>query len=252
MTKNILKVITIITVIVSLTAYHSYGQAKELPFSEDFESYTDSLDFWTNSGWTVIDADGDGENWYRHYDSVDDMHVMASNSWDDGALTPDNYLVTPQLTLPALEEGANIILQYDIAAGGGSFYDEKYKVVVSVAGNEEADFDAGTILFEEILTELESDWAFVKRSIDLSAFAGSDVYIAFVHFDSTDQDRLLLNNVSVEVVEHDLPFAENFNSYTDTQDFLTTSGWTTIDADGDDNNWFLEQIGGTNVMGSES
>lgn len=229
----------------------------ELPYAENFEAYEDNDDFLANSGWTVIDADGDGFNWFLHYDSWDDINLMVSRSWESsaGALTPKNYLITPKLSFPELKTGAGIFLYYDVAASDDEYFAEHYKVVVSTTGNEEADFDEGTVVFEETLTETESYWDFATREIDLSEFAGQVVYIAFVHYDCTDQGRLLINNVKVEAVEdedHDLPFAENFETYEDTGDFLATSGWISIDADGDGNNWFLYETSDKQVMASES
>jgi hypothetical protein len=252
MTKHLHK-LTIMVAALLLVSFTGYGQAKDLPFNDNFESYTDHQEFVDNSGWTLIDADGDGNNWYLYFDTVDQINVLASDSWlDDVALTPDNYLITPQLKIPVLGTGASVMLNYDVAAGGKNYYEEKYKIVVSTGGNLKVDFDAGDILHEEVLTSLESDWAFAARSIDLTAYADSDIYIAFVHFDSTDNDRLLINNVSVEVIEHSLPFVENFNAYENTPDFLDNSGWKTVDEDGDGENWFLYAIGENKVMASES
>ena len=230
---------------------------QELPFADDFEGYEGHEDFVENSGWTLIDADGDGFNWFLHYDDFDDIHVMASQSWDsdEGALTPENYLITPRLSLPELSSGESIVLEYDVAASGENFYDETYKVVVSTGGNAAEDFVDEHIVLEETLTEDESYWSFALREIDLSDYAGQEVFIAFVHFNSEDQDRLLINNVSVEKhgeIEHDLPFAENFEAYEDTEGFFANSGWSAIDADGDGENWYLEAGDLTNVMASAS
>lgn len=62
-------------------------------FFEDFEA--DTLE-----GWWIIDNDGDGHNWgYRQFD--DDTYGMTSASYDneEGVLTPDNWLMTPEITL---------------------------------------------------------------------------------------------------------------------------------------------------------
>ena len=230
---------------------------QELPFADDFEGYDDHDDFAENSGWTLIDADGDGFNWFLHYDSFDDIHVMASRSYDsdEGALTPENYLITPRLKLPELSSEESILLEYDVAASGENFYDETYKVVVSTAGNAVEDFVDEHIVLEETITEDESYWSFALREIDLSDYAGQEIFIAFVHFDSENQDRLLINNVSVEKhgeIEHDLPFAENFEAYENTEGFFANSGWTAIDADGDGENWYLEVGELMNVMASAS
>ena len=227
-----------------------------LPFAEDFESYEDTEDFLENSGWTTIDADGDGNNWILHYDDFDDIRLMISHSHlNNDALTPENYLVAPRLAIPELDAGAAVVLTYDVAASGRNYFSEKYKVVVSAAAATLDDFAEGTVVFEETLTEEESDWRFAKREVDLSAFAGQEVFLAFVHYDCSDQDRLLLNNVLVEMVlpvDHDLPFVENFQAFEDTETFFSETEWTTIDADGDGNDWFLSELDGVRYMASES
>lgn len=253
--KTQLSFLTAFLAVFFLTASLStHGQAVDLPFTEDFEAYDNTDDFLANSGWTTIDADGDGNNWFLHYDNTDDINVMASRSWDGAALDPENYLVTPQLNLPSLNGESQIILRYHVAASGNNFFQEHYKVVVSTGGNDASDFIDDHIVFEETLTATESGWNFAQREINISGFAGAPIYIAIVHFDSSDQDRLLINNFSVELVsfDDDLPFIENFNAYADTYDFLANSGWTTIDEDGDGNNWFLHSMNDKKVMASYS
>lgn len=226
------------------------AQAVQLPFSEDFESFTDNDDFVTNSGWTIIDADGDGYNWYLYYDSFDELNVMVSQSYDDGALTPENYLVTPLMAIPGLN-GQTVSLSFQVAASGGTYFQEHYKVIVAL-GNTPADLAAGTVVLEETIGEENSSWNYGSREIDLSQFAGQEIHIAFVHRDSEDNDRLLLNNVAVELVENNLFLAEDFEDYDTTEDFFATSGWTSLDADGDANEWFLDAGDLNNAMASES
>lgn len=68
----------------------------------DPEAYDDT---WLPENWMTIDNDGDGNNWYYVIDIDQDLNYfteMRSKSWDSdlGALTPDNWLVTPEMTLP--------------------------------------------------------------------------------------------------------------------------------------------------------
>ena len=183
-----------------LLTLQAMAQAVDLPFNEDFEAYADTEDFLANSGWTTIDHDGDGNNWFLHYDETDDINVMASRSWDGELLTPENFLITPQLNLPDLSEGETIVVGFHVDASGNNFFEEHYKVVVSTAGNDPDDFIDDHIVFEETLTADESGWNFVLREIDISGFAGAPVYIAIVHYDCTDQDRLLIRDIQVDVV----------------------------------------------------
>lgn len=176
-----------------------------LPFADDFEGYNDHEDFVAESDWTMIDANDDGHNWYHHYDSWDDIHVMASRSYDpdeEAELSPENYLILPGLEIPALEEGEDSIkLTYTIAASGSEAFQENYKVVASTTGNELDDFVEAPVLFEETLTEDEAVWNFAERTIDLSDYQNQDIHLAFVHYDCVGQDRLLLREVDVQVVQ---------------------------------------------------
>ncbi|MFO8067731.1 MAG: choice-of-anchor J domain-containing protein, partial [Bacteroidales bacterium] len=173
-----------------------------LPFFDDFETYVDTDDFVANSDWSIVDADGDGNNWYLHYDDVDEINVMASRSWDAdaGPLTPENYLITPALEIPELTEENDIIqLSYVVTAGGSNYFEEHYKVVVSTTGNAPEDFIDANIVLEETLTVDESGWNFTLREVDLSDFQNEVIYIAFVHYDCTDMDRLIIKEVGVSV-----------------------------------------------------
>lgn len=48
---------------------------------------------WLPTGWTNVDADGDGNKWY--FGDRQGEGAMRSMSWDNDPLTPDNYLITP-------------------------------------------------------------------------------------------------------------------------------------------------------------
>jgi len=137
--------------------------------------------------WTQIDADGDGNGWF-HYDeegsAYQGSYSAGSASWFNTALTPDNYLVSPQLTL-----GSNEELSFYVAAQDPYFAEEKYGVYISTTGNEEADF-TNELLVETLFSEY---WN--QKSIDLSAYSGMDVYIAFRHFDVSNQFVLKIDNV---------------------------------------------------------
>jgi hypothetical protein len=139
--------------------------------------------------WTSIDADGDGQNWFQ-YGALNSAYAglfsAASASWtaSTGALTPDNYLVTPQLVL-----GTDEVLNYHVGAQDPSYPAEKYGVYISTTGNEEADF--ATELFVETMTN--GDWE--NRNVDLSDYNGMTVYLAFRHYDVSDEFYLKLDNI---------------------------------------------------------
>jgi hypothetical protein len=137
--------------------------------------------------WTLIDADGDGFNWYQDDEpeaAYAGLYSAASDSYTDSALTPDNYLVSPQLLL-----GSNEQLSYFVGTQDFFFYQENYGVYLSTSGNNESDFT--NELFEETLyTDL---WE--ERVIDLSAYSGMEVFIAFRHFAVSGESALKLDNI---------------------------------------------------------
>lgn len=146
--------------------------------------------------WTTADVDVDGQNWFQYgsvdpesdlYDVAQDgFYAAASASWNQAPLTPDNYLATPQLILGSDEE-----LVYWVSGQDPEWSAEHYGVYLSTTGNQPADFTVN--LFEETL----SDDTWILRMVDLSAYAGQEVYIAFRHFNVTDQFYIKLDNVTL-------------------------------------------------------
>src|SRR5690606_16085108 len=85
-------------------------------FFEDFEDTT---------GWVVIDADGDGNNWTILADQGWTPHQYTGNwaasfSWDNVPLTPDNYLVSPAVSIPADVDTA--MVSYIIGSANEAIY----------------------------------------------------------------------------------------------------------------------------------
>jgi len=139
------------------------------------------------SCWTMIDADGDGVNWIA-YDAPESANTgtfsAASQSWAGSPLNPDNYLVSPQLSV-----GAGESVSYFIASQDPAFAAEQYQVLVSTTGNEVADFT------DELVTETLADDTWLDRSYDLSAYEGEEIYIAWRHFGVTDEFVIKLDDV---------------------------------------------------------
>lgn len=166
--------------------------------------------------WTTIDADGDGNTWVlgsaaggiyiqeggslagTGRDSSQDLIVSGSYSNVTGALTPDNYLVSPQITL-----GGSI--SFYACAQDASYAAEHFGVAVSTAGNTDAaDF---TTIQEWTMTNTGAPASSRRKAqgtwglftVDLSAYAGQEGYVAIRHFNCTDQ--FLLNVDDITIVE---------------------------------------------------
>ncbi len=161
-------------------------KAQEQVFYEGFETET------LPEGWVTIDADGDGNGWFiiegsEDYTPVVGNYAVVSESWRTDPLTPDNWLITPQIT----GVGEDYQLMYQVGGLDPDYAAEKYDVLVSTTGTEPEDF---TSIHSETLSSAD-----IKQvTLDLAQFAGEDIYIAFRHWDITDQYVIVLEEVIVE------------------------------------------------------
>ena len=145
--------------------------------------------------WTNIDKDGDGFKW-EFLESSNGYKAAMSSSYDDGALTPENYLVSPAIEIPAGELPAE--LTYEIAATGYDYFEERYTVLISESPIDESNCrDAATLKEYSTIPIEASDAVFMTCSIDITSYRGKTVYIAFLHGDCTEMDALVLRNVAV-------------------------------------------------------
>ena len=162
-------------------------------------------------GWTNIDADGDGFKWalnsidqtYRSYKADENLEYglghggsadmvisgsFCSNSNDatyhGQPLTPDNYLVSPQVALGGtISFWAKGMDPADCA--------EKFGVAVSTNGNSNA---ANFTMVGEQKTAT-AEWTLY--TFDLSEYDGQTGYVAIRHYDCTDQDLLCVDDVVI-------------------------------------------------------
>lgn len=154
------------------------------------------------TSWSNLDRDGDGFLWTIMTYDEDGIEAHSGNacvtslSYDNDeeeALTPANYLVTPAIVVPADITAANCLrLSWWVAAQDPDYPADYYEVIVSTTGNELDDFSA-TPLYAETL----SGDAWTQHSIDLTAYAGETIYIAFIHTDSEDEFMIKLDDISV-------------------------------------------------------
>ena len=151
--------------------------------SEGFESTT------LPAGWTLIDADNDGQCWLHNSNSFMDGYNSAGAyySSSQGNVSPDNWLVTPAITL-----GSSSTLSFWRMVSHQRPADH-YGVYVSTTSA--TDPSAFTLLFEETPTAVAYVWT--NHTVDLSAYSNSTVYIAFRHFNCSNQFAIILDDVSV-------------------------------------------------------
>ncbi|MCQ2295439.1 MAG: choice-of-anchor J domain-containing protein [Bacteroidales bacterium] len=163
-------------------------EALNLPFNCGFEA-DDNL-----SCWKFIDADGDGYGWdlttwnaSQYVHSGSGVAGSASFINNVGALRPDNWMITPELIIPA--EGAT--LKFWVGGVDANYFNEKYTVLASTTGSNIADFTY-TICGNTI-----NNVDFTKKSYDLSGFAGQTIRLAFRHNNSYDIYWMLIDDIEV-------------------------------------------------------
>ena len=237
---------------VGVIELNKLNQMPDVPVTVGPRSFTvDFNDGIFPEGWTTIDADGDGHNWvldtecesaYGYNQSnagFNGSHMILSGSYHktEGALHPDNYLVSPKVTLrsgstfsfyagaqdyqyPAEHFG---VFVSDNGTDGWDMVQEWTMTSKGASGNRGAGRDGNT--------RDQGNWH--QYTVDLSAYAGRK-YIAIRHFNCSDQFFLNVDNIRLGDPEPGgTSFSQNFNNS------VLPEGWTTIDADGDGYNWVL-------------
>ncbi len=193
-------------------------------------------------GWTIRDDDGDGYNWEwmdasaSDYNVYEGTHCMASASYQNSAfgggtaLNPDNWLISPAFTA-----GSTVTFWY--AGQDPSYAAEPFGVYVIANGTASAE-----------LGHFTASDTYQQGSVDISAYAGQPVQVAFRHYDITDMFRLNLDLVEVSGGggTPNTPVPPTENPVTPEPGTVTgwgfetdpfAEGWTVRDDDGDGFNW---------------
>lgn len=148
-------------------------------------------------GWSTIDADGDGHTWNHLIISGNVAPAFgcwissASYMGGAGALTPDNWLVSPPIVV-----NDQLILSWQHRAQNANFFAEHYAVYVSTTGADTAAFLSSVPLYETTLTAADAaDW--VEHQVSLAAYMGDTVRVAFRHFGCHDMWHFYIDSITV-------------------------------------------------------
>ncbi len=207
-------------------------------------TFTEGFEGGMPTGWNVIDANNDGWTWcmtsaipttWTYYASLTldwyrtGSNAICSGSYINGvgALTPDEYLVTPQVDLVA-----GSTFSFWAAATDASFPADHFGVFVSDNGT------SGWTSVQEWTLTSKSGAAnggresrdgegaklgtWYNYSVDLSAYAGQK-YIAIRHFNCNDQYIMCVDDIELSAP------AKNRDEVTYDFDDSSLQGWTTID-----------------------
>ena len=157
------------------------GNINSFPYTLTFET----SDIAQVNCWTILDADNDGYSWTT--DIVNGKIGSASYINGVGALNPDNWFISPLVQFPA---GGTYTLSWTTSALDTNYYDEHYGIFVSTTGTSPSNF---TMVQQYTMTT----GAEATQTLDLSAYAGQNVYIAFRHWNVSDVYWMLLDNISI-------------------------------------------------------
>ena len=154
--------------------------------------------------WLTADADGDGQEWTLFRDASGEIPYegtgfLGSYSYlnNVGPLTPDNWTITQNLTLP--DDADEISLKYFIRGVDDTYFAENYSVYVGPAN------PSNTGQFTRLFGETIATAGWNEKVVDLSAYAGQTITIAFRHHGCTDQYTLALDNMSIVSTTGDEP-----------------------------------------------
>ena len=163
------------------------------PWTEGFEGAS-------AIGFTFIDYDNDGFNWTMESEmsaAHNGYGYITSASYDNAtysALTPDNWMVTHKFQL---RDNSSYTLTWEESALNANYYREHYGVYAAPA---DADYDLGsyTLLQDYTLATASP----TTRTLDLSAYAGQTIRLAFRHWNCTDQNALAIGNIATTEQEN--------------------------------------------------
>ena len=178
-------------------------------YIETINSYNWDFESGMN-GWTTIDADGDGYNWFA-ITGNSNIHghnnsngLATSASWYDtivGALTPNNYLVSPLVNLGGT-------FSFWACAQDANYPSEHFGVAVSTSGNTNPNnfttIQSWTLTAkgvgeptDETRSGNRSQGNWYQYTVNLGSYAGQTGYIAIRHYGCTDMFRLNVDDATL-------------------------------------------------------
>lgn len=161
------------------------------------------------TGWQGYDADGDGYNWELHATTIsggmDGTYGVYSSCYMSGELTPENYLFTTESYL--ITETSQ--LHFFHCQSDMVYFEENFGVIVSEDG---INF---LVIWSKRYKEPYPDGQWGEEFVDLSEFAGKNMYIEFLHYECSGAtaNGIRIDNVELTSVESVAENEISFNVY---------------------------------------
>ena len=159
------------------------GSAYSVPFVETFETGSALC-------WTIIDANNDAEDWGGVYSGAWNIGNFVNGGEAayiySGSNDAEDWLISPKI---AVVDGAYLTFDYAVDY---DYYPEKFSVYVMT---DIADYATATVI-RETATVTNEEFASIDN-IDLSAYAGQEIYIGIKCESEADHDALFIDNFKV-------------------------------------------------------
>ena len=190
------------------------GQNVKLLKNGFVESTTYDFEDGTFQGWSSIDADGDNIDWMTttgwmfEYLGHNSKYCLMSQSFDNsfGALTPNNYLVSPE----KFKVTETSYISFYASAYNENHSAEHFGVAIST-GDDRMNTDNYTTIAQWTYGEAvgasqakakgsavrRDRTEYVQYQVDLSEYAGKEIWVAIRHFDCTNQFILNIDDITI-------------------------------------------------------
>ena len=160
------------------------GSAHSLPFIETFDATSA-----TRQCWNIIDGNNDYTTWYYDYDYIygdEEVALYYYSDYNDA----NDWLISPKL---AIVEGAYLTFEYWC----DRYAEERFSVYVM---DDPSNYASAT---QVLATQtVNSSYISVIPRINLTAYAGQEIYIGIKCESEADQEFLIIDNFKVEVITH--------------------------------------------------
>ena len=148
--------------------------------------------------WSPVDANNDGITFEALSNENGQLTAHTGNmmaisySYYSGEVNADEYLVSPHFVLPNTTDSILFSFWFQVNSYWSA---EHLEVLLSTTGTAVSDF---TVMLDS-LTGTSANAVWTQRTIDLSAYAGQQVYIA-LHHTGYDNDYILVDDIEVRVM----------------------------------------------------
>ena len=156
-----------------------------LPYNEGFENGLGC--------WTTVNGSTDGNPWNAQGSFSSPAitphtgnGMAASWSWNNSAMHANAWLISPKFVLPNTTEGLTLTWW----ERANPYYSDSYSVMLSTTTNDTAAFTTVIRPYDTTAGE----WT--QQTVDLSAYAGQSIYIAFHHVDY-NMNYLLIDDIAL-------------------------------------------------------